>query len=83
MNSQEDRPVVPCFEECTYSTTLPVLEKMDNCSLHSNQQLKWAKDKIVDDSNSNSENLNGDMELDFLPNEGEDFSDHKISSLWS
>ena len=56
---------------------------MDNCSLHSNQQLKWAKDKIVDDSNSNSENLNGDMELDFLPNEGEDFSDHKISSLWS
>ena len=37
----------------------------------------------MDDSNSNSENLNGDMELDFLPSEGEDFPTHKKSSLRS
>ena len=42
-------------------------------SLHSNQQLMRTKDKIVDDSNSNGEISNGDMELDFLPNEGVDF----------
>lgn len=36
-------------------------------SLHSNQQLIRAKDKIVDDLNSNRESSNKDIELDFLP----------------
>lgn len=69
---------VPCFEGCTYNTTLPVPKKLDSCkSLHSNQQLMWAKDKIVDDSNLNEESSNGDMELDSQPNKGEDFPDQK------
>lgn len=75
---------VPCFEGCTYNTTLPVPKKLDSCkSLHSNQQLMWAKDKIVDDSKLNEESSNGDMELDSQPNKGEDFPDQKKSSLRS
>ena len=70
--------LAPCFEGYIYNTTLPGLEKMESGkSLHSNQQLMRVKDKIVDDSNSNGESSNGDMELNFLPNEGEDFSDQK------
>lgn len=75
---------VPCFEGCTYNTTLPIPKKLDSCkSLHSNQQLMWAKDKIVDDSKLNEESSNGDMELDSQPNKGEDFPDQKKSSLRS
>lgn len=58
---------VPCFKGYTHNTTLPTLDKMDNGkSLHSNQQLMWAKDKIVDNSNLDRKNSNGDMELHFF-----------------
>ena len=81
---QISNKLAPCFEGYTYNTTLPGPEKMESGkSLHSNQQLMMAKDRIVDDSNSNGESSNGNMELDFLPNEGEDFPDQKKLSLRS
>ena len=71
-------------KECSFKTTLRETKNLGRSqSLNTNQQLVSAKEKATENTNLNGKNSNGDMEMDFIPNECEDLQGQKKSSLRS